>query len=103
MYMLSEYAEGSVTYYTGLVSILEILASVIAGFKTPMRQEHLHMLQHVLMPLHKYNVDHNGFESFEKSFEALHPPLLECITSYVQRDTSTLKFVVQGKFFVALI
>jgi len=70
-------------------------ASVIAGFKSPLRKEHLNLLKYVLMPLHKCILDSNGFESFE-AFEALHPPLLECITSFVQRESSTLTVVVQG-------
>jgi serine/threonine-protein phosphatase 2A regulatory subunit B' len=53
------------------------------------------MLKHVLMPLHKCTLDNNGFESLD-AFEALHPPLLECITSFIERDPPTLKIVVQG-------
>jgi len=97
MYMLSEYVDGAITYHHGLVSILEIFASIIAGFRSPLREEHVLMLQRVLMPLHFHGGVDGGMRMTTESFEALHPPLLDCVTSFVQRDAaSTLEIVVQG-------
>jgi hypothetical protein len=90
-HMLSDYHQGFVQYYDGISNMLEIFASIIAGFKSPLRKVHLSLLQRVLMPLHR----RSGTFSFE-SFETYYTPLLECVISFVQRDISTLEMVVQG-------
>ena len=90
-YMLLEYITSNITYYHGIITILEIFASIIAGFKSPMRNEHRVLLQRVLMPLHR-----SGGMGDMESFEMLHGSLLECVVSFVQRDITTLDIVIKG-------
>ena len=68
------------------VDILEILASIIAGFKSPIRPQHTTILERVLMPMHKRSDD----------LEYLHPPLVECVKAFVERDAAMIRFVIKG-------
>lgn len=68
------------------VDLLEIFASIIAGFKSPIRSDHVLILERVLMPMHKRSDD----------LEHLYAPLVDCIKAFVERDASVIRFVIKG-------
>jgi serine/threonine-protein phosphatase 2A regulatory subunit B' len=39
--------------HNGLTELLEILSSIVSGFSTPLKPEHLEFAKRVLIPLHK--------------------------------------------------
>lgn len=69
----------------GVAELLEILASIINGFATPIKEEHKKMLTRALIPLHKMR----GIASY-------HPQLIYCMTLYASKEPALLRPVFQG-------
>ena len=76
---------GDSHHHSGMCEILEILASIINGFAVPIKPEHLNMLQHTLVPLHKVqNVDR------------FHPQLAYCMVQFANKDPTLTIPIIEG-------
>jgi len=73
--------------HNGICEILEILGSIINGFASPLKQEHIAFLAQVLIPLHR--VMH---------IKSILPQLSYCVSKYVEKDSSLAAGVITGIF-----
>ncbi|VDK32365.1 unnamed protein product [Taenia asiatica] len=71
--------------FNGIGELLEIFGSIVSGYQTPLKEEHIENLQRVILPLHK-----------PQSISAYHPQLAYCIAQFLEKDTSLLRYVVNG-------
>lgn len=71
--------------HNGICEILEILGSIINGFASPLKQEHIAFLAQVLIPLHR--VMH---------IKAIIPQLSYCVSKYVEKDNTLAAGVIAG-------
>ncbi|KNB41882.1 serine/threonine protein phosphatase [Blastocystis sp. subtype 4] len=62
---------------TGVDDILTVYNSIVCGFALPIKAEHLHFLEHCLLPLHKLD----GLAEFSSS-------LTRCLLLFIARDSS---------------
>jgi hypothetical protein len=65
--------------------MLEILASIINGFATPIKEEHKSMLHRALLPLHKPSL-----------VSMYHPQLSYCMAIYASKDHTITRTVIRG-------
>jgi hypothetical protein len=63
--------------YNGVSEALDILAAIVAGFSTPLREEHRYYFRRVLLPMHK-----------ARGLARYHRELTMCIVFYVSKDVS---------------
>ncbi|ETO21178.1 Serine/threonine protein phosphatase 2A 59 kDa regulatory subunit B' eta isoform, partial [Reticulomyxa filosa] len=71
--------------HNGISELLEILGSIINGFALPLKEEHIHFLQSILIPLHK-----------APTLPQFHQQLAYCITQFVQKDNTLASCVLSG-------
>ncbi|ETO20798.1 hypothetical protein RFI_16420 [Reticulomyxa filosa] len=71
--------------HNGLAELLEILGSIINGFATPLKEEHVSFLRSVLMPLHK-----------AKELGQFHAQLAYCVVQFIEKDPTLTSMVVSG-------
>lgn len=71
--------------FNGIGELLEIFGSIVSGYQTPLKEEHIENLQRVILPLHK-----------PQSISAYHPQLAYCIAQFLEKDTSLLRYIVNG-------
>ncbi|KAI6189735.1 Serine/threonine protein phosphatase 2A regulatory subunit [Aphelenchoides bicaudatus] len=71
--------------FNGVAELLEILGSIINGFTTPLKEEHVTFLLRVLLPLHK-----------AKSLSIYHPQLTYCIIQFVEKEPKLSEPVVHS-------
>lgn len=71
--------------HNGIGELLEILGSIINGFATPLKKEHISFLQRALIPLHK-----------PKNVHLYHQQLSYCIVQYAEKDQETVVPVLRG-------
>lgn len=62
---------------TGVEDILTVYNSIVCGFALPIKAEHLHFLNHCLLPLHKLD----GLNEFSSS-------LTRCLLLFIARDAN---------------
>jgi len=72
--------------FNGIAELLEILGSIINGFAIPLKEEHKHFLQRVLIPLHKAH-----------TLQTFHPQLAYCVVQFIEKDATLTESVMQGK------
>ena len=70
--------------YNGLPELLEILGSIINGFSVPLKEEHVHFLDRILMPLHKI-----------RHLSVCHHHLVLCVAQFVEHDRKLSQCVIQ--------
>ncbi len=73
--------------FNGIAELLEILGSIINGFAIPLKEEHKHFLQRVLIPLHKAH-----------TLQTFHPQLAYCVVQFIEKDATLTESVMQGNF-----
>ena len=61
--------------HNGLTELLEILSSIISGYATPLKPEHIEFAKHVLIPLHKVK----GLQNFNTQ-------LLTCMKNFLEKN-----------------
>jgi serine/threonine-protein phosphatase 2A regulatory subunit B' len=71
--------------HAGTGELLEILGSIINGFALPLKPEHVQFLHKALMPLHR-----------PRNVAAYLQQLIYCVSQFVQKDPSTVTFVITG-------
>jgi len=71
--------------HNGISELLEILGSIINGFATPLKEEHVKFFQSVLTPLHK-----------TPTLGQFHPQLAYCVTQFVQKDPKLASVALTG-------
>ena len=71
--------------HAGLAEILEILASIVSGFATPLKEEYKTLLERSLIPLHKVS-----------NLSAFHQQLSQTVVFYVEKDPYLSAKVVSG-------
>jgi len=69
----------------GVGELLEIWGTIVSGFSVPLREEHLHFLSRILIPLHK-----------NRCLKHYHTQLGYCILQYVDKDPSLSGAVIGG-------
>lgn len=72
--------------YRGIAEMLDILASIINGFATPIKQEHKQMLRHYLIPLHKLPDAHAYY----------HQQLHYCMILFASKDHEFTVDIIRG-------
>ena len=72
--------------YRGVAEVLDILASIINGFASPIKQEHVNMLHRYLIPLHKLPEAHTYF----------HQQLHYCMILFAQKDRNFCVDIING-------
>jgi serine/threonine-protein phosphatase 2A regulatory subunit B' len=63
--------------FNGVSEILEIKSTIISGFTSPIKEEHLQFFEHALLPLHKIETE-----------PLFHQDLMRCTIMFVQKDHS---------------
>jgi len=71
--------------HNGIAELLEILGSIINGFALPLKEEHKHFLEKVLLPLHK-----------AKPLTLYHPQLAYCVVQFLEKDPALTDSVISG-------
>ncbi|ETO12920.1 PP2A-widerborst subunit, partial [Reticulomyxa filosa] len=71
--------------HNGISELLEILGSIINGFATPLKKEHIHFFHQVLIPLHK-----------APAVSQFHQQLAYCVTQFIQKDLSLSGAALSG-------
>lgn len=71
--------------FNGVGELLEILGSIINGFALPLKSEHKHFLERVLIPLHKV-----------KTLNMFHQQLTYCMAQFVNKDATLAVVVIKG-------
>jgi serine/threonine-protein phosphatase 2A regulatory subunit B' len=71
--------------HNGIAELLEILGSIINGFALPLKEEHVSFLERSLLPLHR-----------QRSLAAYQPQLQNCLEHYIEKDPSTIVYIVRG-------
>jgi serine/threonine-protein phosphatase 2A regulatory subunit B' len=74
-------------YFCGIAELLDIMISIVNGYKVPLKQEHVDFLEKILLPLHTSNFLH-----------LFHANLFYCIMQYIQKDPKLIPLVVRGLF-----
>ena len=69
----------------GISDLLQILGSIINGFALPLKEEHIHFLKKVLLPLHSASC-----------FQQCHEELRYCTIQYVEKDGTLAWPVLKG-------
>jgi serine/threonine-protein phosphatase 2A regulatory subunit B' len=69
----------------GASELLDILAAIISGFATPLRQEHVTFFKNIIIPLHKVQTSSLYFEN-----------LVRCSLIYLTKDTSLAINLIEG-------
>lgn len=73
--------------HNGIGELLEIVGSIVNGFATPLKTEHLQFLVRCLVPLHK-----------PKCVELYHHHLSYCVIEYIEKDPFVGKQFLLGFF-----
>lgn len=73
------------TSYTGIAELLEVTGTIISGYTSPLKKEHVEFLHTTLIPLHK--------ATFYQLFAS---PLTYCVTQMVQKDKQLAEPVIKG-------
>lgn len=71
--------------HNGICEILEILGSIINGFATPLKVEHISFMAQVLLPLHRIMY-----------VKTILPQLSYCVSKFVEKDPTLSAGVVMG-------
>ena len=71
--------------HAGISELLEIMGSIINGFATPLKPEHIDFMTLCLIPLHK-----------PPGLAAYHEQLSYCITQFVEKDRRLAANVIKG-------
>lgn len=79
---MSECQATSSTTFNPL-ALLDVLSSIVNGYTTPLKQEHINMLSNVLLPLHK-----------NPNLSTYHSQLVSVIKVFVQKDPSLIVLVL---------
>ena len=61
--------------FNGANELLDILGSIITGFATPLREEHITFFNRIIIPLHKVQTSNLFFEN-----------LMRCSLLYLSKD-----------------
>jgi len=69
----------------GAAQLLEVLSAVLQGVKLPLKEEHVEMVERVLVPLHRVG-----------SYHAFSAQLTHCCSQLVQRQPSLAAPIYQG-------
>lgn len=67
-------------YLPGITELLEVLGSIINGYSSPVKPEHVCFLHQVLIPLH-----------YLPKIKHFHPQLVYCISQYFEKDPSVVE------------
>ncbi len=87
-YLLQEYvARPHERGFCGVFEMLEILGSIVEGFATPLKEDHVHYLNHVLLPLAKM-----------PGFVVYHSPLLYCFLQYTVKKPALAALILRYLF-----
>ena len=72
-------------YFPGVTEILEVLGSIINGFATPIKGEHVQFLFQILLPLHSL-----------PKLQHFHAQLVYCVVQYFEKDPALAeKFIIK--------
>jgi serine/threonine-protein phosphatase 2A regulatory subunit B' len=71
--------------FHGAGELLDITSSIVIGFNTPLRPEHITFFKNILLPLHKVQTCNQFFE-----------PLLRCTMLFVSKDNSLVYPLLDG-------
>ena len=67
-------------YLPGITELLEVLGSIINGYSSPIKEEHVAFLHQVLLPLH-----------YLPKIKHFHPQLVYCIGQYFEKDPTVIE------------
>ena len=65
--------------HSGILELLEVVGSIVSGFATPLKSEHLDFFRTALIPLHR-----------AESIASFHNQLTYCVSQYVEKDPTTI-------------
>lgn len=85
IYSIFECVVNDQTFHPGLGELTEFLSSVVAGFNSPLQEEHLATFRQVVLPLIKLP----NFRDFQK-------PLGTCLALYISKDRQLAVDVVRA-------
>jgi serine/threonine-protein phosphatase 2A regulatory subunit B' len=71
--------------FNGMNELLEILASIISGYSTPLKEEHIRFFKDIIIPLHKVQTSYEYF-----------PSLVKCSILYLTKDNSLAVPLLEG-------
>ena len=55
----------------GTAQLLEVLSAVLQGVKLPLKEEHVEMVERVLVPLHRCLIQHHHSQLEHKTFDGI--------------------------------
>eukprot|EP00040_Diaphanoeca_grandis_P031199 m.186229 g.186229 ORF g.186229 m.186229 type:complete len:475 (+) comp32259_c2_seq2:345-1769(+) len=77
--------DSNVSKSFGVAELLEIFGSIIHGFSTPIKLEHVRFLTEILIPLHA-----------SPTLAQYHQQLVYCILQFISKDASLVAAVIHG-------
>lgn len=80
----------------GASEILNVLTSIICGFATPLRHEHIHFFKTVIIPLHKGYNDENLNCPVSELYLSCSEQLLKCSLLFIDKEKTLAVFLING-------